>query len=161
MGIIMKGEGTTAGSTILAKIMNKYFGIKTGSAMLGFDLLVAVPSFVLIGFENMLLTIIELYISAVVLNKMLEAFIAKRAFTIISDKSETIAQALSNLNQTGITLLDGYGYVSGQPKKIIYCVCEAKLQVKVMDKIAQIDPTAFVVLDEVRSAYGNNLIKLL
>lgn len=161
MGIIMKGEGTTAGSTILAKIMNKYFGIKTGSAMLSFDLLVAVPSFVLIGFENMLLTIIELYISAVVLNKMLEAFIAKRAFTIISDKSETIAQALSNLNQTGITLLDGHGYVSGQPKKIIYCVCEAKLQVKVMDKIAQIDPTAFVVLDEVRSAYGNNLIKLL
>ena len=31
----------------------------------------------------------------------------------------------------------------------------------VMDKIAQIDPNAFVVLDEVRSAYGNNLIKLL
>ena len=123
--------------------------------------MVAVPSFVLIGFENMFLTIIELYISAVVLNKMLEAFIAKRAFTIISDKSEMIAQALSTLNQTGITLLDGHGYVSGQPKKIIYCVCQAKLQVKVMDKIAQIDPNAFVVLDEVRSAYGNNLIKLL
>lgn len=88
MGIIMKGEGTTAGSTILAKIMNKYFGIKTGSAMLGFDLMVAVPSFVLIGFENMFLTIIELYISAVVLNKMLEAFIAKRALRSFQTKAK-------------------------------------------------------------------------
>ena len=61
MGFIMKGEGTLAGSTILARIVNKFFGIKTGSAMLCFDLMVAIPSAVIIGFENMLLTIVELY----------------------------------------------------------------------------------------------------
>lgn len=65
MGFIMKGEGTLAGSTILARIVNKFFGIKTGSAMLCFDLMVAIPSAVIIGFENMLLTIVELYLSAV------------------------------------------------------------------------------------------------
>ncbi len=161
MGIIMKGEGTIAGSTILAKIVNKYWGIKTGSAMLCFDLVVALPSFIWIGFENMLLTIIELYISAVVLNKMLALFVAKRSFMIISAKSDELACALAKLNQTGITLLDGHGYVSNEPKKIIYCVCDANLQVKVMHQIEQIDPLAFVVLEEVRSAYGGNLIKLL
>ena len=60
MGFIMKGEGTLAGSTILARIVNKFFGIKTGSAMLCFDLMVAIPSAAIIGFENMLLTIVEL-----------------------------------------------------------------------------------------------------
>lgn len=161
MGIIIKGHGTIAGSTILAKIVNKYFGIKTGSALLFFDLLVALPSFVVIGFENMLLTVIELYISAHVLNKMLELFVSKRAFTIISDKSEQIAHALAELNQTGITLLEGTGYVSQTPKKVIYCVCEAKATVKLMHQIEELDPQAFVVLDDVRSAYGFNLTKLL
>lgn len=83
MGFIMKGEGTLAGSTILARIVNKFFGIKTGSAMLCFDLMVAIPSAVIIGFENMLLTIVELYLSAVILNKLLAQFVEKRSLTIL------------------------------------------------------------------------------
>lgn len=86
MGFIMKGEGTLAGSTILARIVNKFFGIKTGSAMLCFDLMVAIPSAVIIGFENMLLTIVELYLSAVILNKLLAQFVEKRSLTIISER---------------------------------------------------------------------------
>lgn len=161
MAIIIKGHGTIAGSTILAKIVNKFLGIKTGSALLFFDLLVAVPSFVVIGFENMLLTVIELYISAYVLNKMLEVFVVKRSFMIISDKSAQIACALAKLNQTGITLLEATGYVSQKPKKVIYCICEAKDTVKLMRKIGELDPQAFVVLEDVRSAYGFELAKLL
>ena len=125
MGFIMKGEGTLAGSTILARIVNKFFGIKTGSAMLCFDLMVAIPSAVIIGFENMLLTIVELYLSAVILNKLL------------------------------------HGYVSGQKKQLLYCVCDTKDLVKLMNLITELDPKAFVVMEEVRSTYGKDLLRIL
>lgn len=139
MGFIMKGEGTLAGSTILARIVNKFFGIKTGSAMLCFDLMVAIPSAVIIGFENMLLTIVELYLSAVILNKLLAQFVEKRSLTII----------------------DGHGYVSGQKKQLLYCVCDTKDLVKLMNLITELDPKAFVVMEEVRSTYGKDLLRIL
>ncbi|WP_369404597.1 YitT family protein [Secundilactobacillus odoratitofui] len=36
MGLIFRAGGTIAGSTILAKIVNRYLGIRNGSAMLFF-----------------------------------------------------------------------------------------------------------------------------
>ena len=159
MGFIMKGEGTLAGSTILARIVNKFFGIKTGSAMLCFDLMVAIPSAVIIGFENMLLTIVELYLSAVILNKLLAQFVEKRSLTIISERFEE--PALSDATKQGVTTIDGHGYVSGQKKQLLYCVCDTKDLVKLMNLITELDPKAFVVMEEVRSTYGKDLLRIL
>lgn len=161
MGFIMKGEGTLAGSTILARIVNKFFGIKTGSAMLCFDLMVAIPSAAIIGFENMLLTIVELYLSAVILNKLLAQFVEKRSLTIISERFEELASALSNATKQGVTIIDGHGYVSGQKKQLLYCVCDTKDLVKLMNLITELDPKAFVVMEEVRSTYGKDLLRIL
>ena len=161
MGFIMKGEGTLAGSTILARIVNKFFGIKTGAAMLCFDLMVAIPSAVIIGFENMLLTIVELYLSAVILNKLLAQFVEKRSLTIISERFEELASALSDATKQGVTIIDGHGYVSGQKKQLLYCVCDTKDLVKLMNLITEIDPKAFVVMEEVRSTYGKDLLRIL
>lgn len=161
MGFIMKGEGTLAGSTILARIVNKFFGIKTGSAMLCFDLMVAIPSAAIIGFENMLLTIVELYLSAVILNKLLAQFVEKRSLTIISERFEELASALSDATKQGVTIIDGHGYVSGQKKQLLYCVCDTKDLVKLMNLITEIDPKAFVVMEEVRSTYGKDLLRIL
>lgn len=161
MGFIMKGEGTLAGSTILARIVNKFFGIKTGSAMLCFDLMVAIPSAVIIGFENMLLTIVELYLSAVILNKLLAQFVEKRSLTIISERFEELASALSDATKQGVTIIDGHGYVSGRKKQLLYCVCDTKDLVKLMNLITEIDPKAFVVMEEVRSTYGKDLLRIL
>lgn len=161
MAFIMKGEGTLAGSTILAKIVNKFFGIKTGSAMLCFDLMVAIPSFVVIGFENMLLTIIELYLSAVLLNQFLDNFVAKKQLMIVSDKTNLLAQHLSLITGTGVTLVKGKGYISQQEKELLYLVCEAKDLVKVMGAIKKVDEAAFVVVEDVKSAYGRDLLRIL
>lgn len=161
MGLIMKGEGTLAGSTILAKIMNKFFGVRTGSAMLCFDLMVAIPSAVVIGFENMLLTIVELYLSAVILNKLLAQFVEKRSLTVISEHCGELAAVISDATGQGVTIIDGHGYVSGQEKKLLYCVCDPKDLVKLMNLISDLDPSAFVVMEEVRSTYGRNLLRIL
>lgn len=142
MGFIMKGEGTLAGSTILARIVNKFFGIKTGSAMLCFDLMVAIPS-------------------AVILNKLLAQFVEKRSLTIISERFEELASALSDATKQGVTIIDGHGYVSGQKKQLLYCVCDTKDLVKLMNLITELDPKAFVVMEEVRSTYGKDLLRIL
>ncbi|WP_424349415.1 YitT family protein [Latilactobacillus sp. 5-91] len=161
MAIIIHCQGTIAGSTILAKIVNRYLGIPNGSAMLFFDLIVAIPSGLIIGFQNMLLTIIELYLSAVVLNKLLAKFGAKRAVTIISDQYETIAETLSTQFQQGITIIKAQGYYSQNDRPMLYVICTAKQLATLVPVVSQIDVKALVVVEEVRSVQAEQLKQLL
>lgn len=161
MAIIMHCQGTIAGSTILAKIANRYLGVQNGSAMLFFDLIVALPSGLIIGFQNMLLTIIELYLSAVVLNKLLAKFGAKRAVTIISDQYASIAATLSSQFHQGITIIKAQGYYRQNERPMLYVICTAKQLAALVPVISTIDQQALVVVEEVRSVQAEQLQQLL
>lgn len=161
MWIIFRGEGTIAGSTILAKIMNRYFGIKNGSAMLMFDLCVAIPSVFIVGFQNMILTVIELYVSAVVLNGLLSRFGARKAVTIISNQTNEITSELSEMLHQGITLISAKGYYHQEKRPIIYLICTDKQVAQIVPLVSSVDPDAFVVVDNVHSVKGEALEKIL
>ncbi|GAA3618434.1 YitT family protein [Secundilactobacillus similis] len=160
MGLIFRAGGTIAGSTILAKIVNRYFGVQNGSAMLFFDLIVAIPSGLVIGFENMLLTVAELYISAVVLNKYLDTFGAKRSLLVISAQNQKIATALSDKLGHGVTLLKATGFYKQHNQDVLYFICTVREWPAVMTIIKQTDPEALVVTDRIRSVRGMELEEL-
>ncbi|GAX03056.1 hypothetical protein IWT140_00654 [Secundilactobacillus pentosiphilus] len=157
MGLIFRAKGTIAGSTILAKIVNRYLGIRNGSAMLFFDLTVAIPSGFVIGFQNMLLTVLELYISAVVLNKYLDAFGAKRSVLVLSKKNQAIGEALSDNLGQGVTMLKATGFYSQQDMDALFYVCSNRDWTAVMPIIMSVDPEALVVTDQIRSVRGFRL----
>ncbi|GED94222.1 YitT family protein [Lentilactobacillus buchneri] len=161
MWIIFRGEGTIAGSTILAKIMNRYFGMKNGSAMLMFDLCVAIPSVLVIGFQNMILTVIELYISAVVLNGLLSRFGARKAVTILSNQTDEITSELSSQLHQGITLISAKGYYHQEIRPMIYVICTDKQVAQIVPLVSSVDPDAFVVVENVHSVKGEALEKIL
>ncbi|WP_027826456.1 YitT family protein [Ligilactobacillus saerimneri] len=155
MGLIFKGHGTIAGSTVLAAILNKYFGFKTGYAMLIFDYAVAIPSLVVIGFENMLLTLVELYASAVVLNKILAWGVDQKALLITGEFPQTLGTDLTQLYGGKITELAGDTGVQ------LYYVCATSKYVNALNKIKQLAPAAYVVVSDVRSSYGRDVLRLL
>ncbi|KRL18085.1 hypothetical protein FD12_GL000928 [Lentilactobacillus rapi DSM 19907 = JCM 15042] len=161
MEIIFRGEGTIAGSTILAKIVNRYFGMQNGSAMLMFDLLVAIPSGLIIGFQNMILTVIELYVSAVVLNGLLSRFGARKAVTIISAQTDEVTAELSAVLHQGITLIKAKGYYHQEKRPMIYVICTDKQVAQIVPLVSSVDPEALVVVDNVHSVKGEALGKLL
>ncbi|MTV81534.1 YitT family protein [Secundilactobacillus folii] len=154
MGLIFRANGTIAGSTILAKIVNRYLGIRNGSAMLFFDLIVAIPSGLVIGFQNMLLTVIELYVSAVVLNKYLDAFGAKRSVLVFSERNQAIGKALSEQLGKGVTMIQAKGFYSQKNEDVLYYICSSKDWTTVIPIISSVDPHALVVTDQIRSVRG-------
>ncbi|WP_225049341.1 YitT family protein [Lacticaseibacillus kribbianus] len=161
MGIILRAHGTIAGSTILAKIINKYFGVKNGTATLMFDLCVAVPSGLIIGFQNMLLTVLELYVSAVVLNRFLDSFGAKHALMVVSPHNQAIAQALTDALGQGVTMLAATGFHSQKPQDVLYFVCTNAAWPQALAIVGAADPDALIIADQVRSVRGLQLGKLL
>ena len=86
IGIIVLAGGTTAGTVILARIVNKYLDISTPYALLFFDLIVVLISLTEISLAKCLVTVMSLYIGTKVMEFVIEGLNTKKAMTIISSR---------------------------------------------------------------------------
>ena len=158
IGIIVLAGGTTAGTTILARIANKYLDVSTVYALLFFDLIVVAISLTVLPLSKALVTVISLYIGTKVMDYVIEGLNTKKAMTIISSKPEEVAKAIDEQVGRGLTILNGHGYYSREEKDVLYVVV-AKTQVTRAKRIIKkIDKNAFLVIHDVRDVYGNGFL---
>ncbi|OEL03514.1 YitT family protein [Staphylococcus casei] len=158
IGVIVLAGGTTAGTTILAKIANKYLDVSTPYALLFFDLIVVIISLTVIPIASALVTVISLYIGTKVMDYVIEGLNTKKAMTIISSKPDEIAKVIDEQVGRGLTILNGRGYFSKQDKDILYVVITKTQVTKAKRLIRKIDDDAFLVIHDVRDVYGNGFL---
>ncbi len=136
IGLIIRVGGSTAGTTILAKIANKYLHWNISYALLFFDLIVVFSSFFIIGAEKLMVTIIMLYVGTKVMDFIIEGLNPKKAVTIISMQQDKIAEQVNLIMDRGVTVLQGKGYYSQEPKEVLYIVI-SKQEVPALKKIVE------------------------
>lgn len=160
IGLIIRVGGTTAGTTILARLANKYLDWSISYALLFFDIIVAVFSIFVIGIENFMFTILILYIGTKAMEFIIEGLNPKKAVTIVSAKHDAIASRVTDIMDRGVSVLRGYGYYTGQEKEILYIVI-SKQEVSMLKKIVKSeDPSAFVTIHDVRDVFGEGFIDI-
>lgn len=160
IGLIMLGHGTTAGSDILAKLLEKYFGINVPTGLLLIDVCIVLPSAFIIGAENVALTLINLYIQSKVIDFVLEGLNPRKSFFIISEKHIEIAEAIENQLGRGITILDGKGYFTKEKKEILYIIISRREVLPIKRIVAALDPNAFMTISHVQEVTGEGFTYL-
>lgn len=160
IGLIIRVGGTTAGTTILARLANKYWDWNISYALLFFDLIVAGFSIFVIGIEKVMFTVVILYIGTKAMEFIIEGLNPKKAVTIISTHHDRIAVRVTEIMDRGVTVLRGYGYYTGQPKDVLYIVI-SKQEVSMLKKIVRSeDKNAFVTIHDVRDVFGEGFIDI-
>ncbi|MEK3983553.1 YitT family protein [Paenibacillus sp. FSL K6-3166] len=160
IGLIIRVGGSTAGTTILAKIANKYLHWNISYALLFFDLIVVFSSFFIIGAEKLMVTIIMLYVGTKVMDFIIEGLNPKKAVTIISMQQDKIAEQVNLIMDRGVTVLQGKGYYSQEPKEVLYIVI-SKQEVPTLKKIVEnADRDAFLTIHDVRDVFGEGFVEL-
>ncbi|MGZ9583110.1 YitT family protein [Paenibacillus marinisediminis] len=160
IGLIIRVGGTTAGSTILARIMNKYLDWNVSYALLFFDLIVAFASMFIIGVQSLMLTIVMLYIATKVMDFIIEGLNPKKAVTIVSKEQNQIAEQVNVLMNRGVTVLYGHGYYTKEPKEMLYIVI-CKQEISQLKKICKsIDTEAFITIHDVRDVFGKGFVDI-
>ncbi|GAV13585.1 YitT family protein [Paenibacillus sp. MER 180] len=160
IGLIIRVGGTTAGSTILARIMNKYLDWNVSYALLFFDLIVAFASFFIIGPQGLMLTIAMLYVGTKVMDFIIEGLNPKKAVTIISVEHDRIAEQVNVVMDRGVTVLEGHGYYTKDRKQVLYIVI-SKQEVSTLKKIVRAtDKDAFITIHDVRDVFGEGFIDI-
>ncbi|MGC4379474.1 YitT family protein [Fictibacillus sp. Mic-4] len=160
IGLILRVGGTTAGTTILARITHKYLGWSISYGLLFFDMIVAFSSYFIIGAEKLMLTIIMLYIGTKVMEFIIEGFNPKKAVTIISKEPDQIAQQVNVLMDRGVTVLSGHGYYTKTQKDILYIVISKQEVIKLKKIVKAVDVNAFIAIHDVRDVFGEGFLDI-
>lgn len=154
LGIVFRFGGTTGGADILARIGQSLKGWSMGQVILFFDAAVIAMSLFYIPREKVLYTLVTVFISSKVIDFIQEGAYAAKAFTIISDRAEMIAEAITGSIDRGVTLFPAKGAYSKQTKEVVYCVVYRHEMRKLRNLVKELDPKAFMIISDVHDVLG-------
>ncbi|TQS74401.1 YitT family protein [Ornithinibacillus gellani] len=155
LGIIFRYGGTTGGVDIIARLVHKYVGWSMGKTMFLFDFLVITTSiFTMLDLVEGMYTLVAVFVGARIIDFIQEGAYSARGATIISIKSNEIAEKINIEMDRGVTVLAGRGSYTGEQRDVLYCVVGRNEIVKLKNIINAIDPHAFVAMSSVHDVLG-------
>ncbi|MBE5746007.1 MAG: YitT family protein [Clostridiales bacterium] len=162
MGLVVRGGGSTGGGEMLGKILATYNpDISIGKIILIVDFIVLALSFATYGIINSLYTLIAIYLASKVTDIVIDGGKGTKAYYIISDKHEEIADVILHKLYRGATLIDGKGVYSKKERNILMCLLN-KYEARNLRKLVfEIDDKAFLFCTSVSEAYGEGFSKIV
>jgi len=164
LGIIFKFKGSTAGSDIIAAILQKRYGFKPGQAIMFIDFIVISLAGIIIYLKDLsperpamsltLYAFFLLFVSSRLIDVVLDGFDYARSAIIISDKYDEIAKAIMDKLSRGATALKGRGLYKDIDREVLMTVVSRKEITLLTEIVEEIDPDAFLTIQNVHEVVG-------
>ena len=157
LGVVFLAGASTGGADIVARLLKlKLRNFPLGKLMLCMDLAIAVATGVVYRqFTNTLYSIVTLYLSSIMLDKVVYGFDYAKVALIISDKYEEIAAAIDARLDRGVTLLQGQGFYKRNDKYVLLSAVKRKQLAQLKELVMTIDPAAFIILQDAQQVLGD------
>jgi uncharacterized membrane-anchored protein YitT (DUF2179 family) len=153
-GLIFRAGGSGGGTGIIAMVLNRRFSVRVGLITFLLNSIPLVLGAFLIDLNAALYSIIYVYTSGSVMDRIITSFSERRSVWIISSQSSEICQQLLSKLHRGATLLSGKGAYSHSPVEVIYSVISPFELAKLKDLVITIDPKAFLIINETQEVIG-------
>lgn len=155
VGLIFCSNGSTGGTDIIAWIVNKYRNVTLGRIMMYCDIIIILSCYLIFqDWKRVLFGFTVLFIMSFVLDFVVNRQRQSVQFLIFSKNYEAIADGVSSRLDRGVTLLDGIGWYTKQPTKVIVVVAKRRESVDLFRLVKDIDPNAFISQSNVVGVYG-------
>ena len=161
LAVVFLNNGSTGGTDIVAAVLNKFHNISLGKALIIVDFCIIgscifVDSFgtVDLRFRKVVFGLCTMLIECLMLDYVMYWQRQSVQFLIFSKKYQEIAYAISRTTDHTLTILDGHGFWTGKPTKVLCLLAKKRESVHIFRLIKQIDPNAFVSQSSVIGVYG-------
>jgi uncharacterized membrane-anchored protein YitT (DUF2179 family) len=153
-GLVYRAQGTSGGSDILARILNRWRGVPMTQSYLITDTVVILAAGFVFDWQHALYAIITLYVSGLVVDTTMEGAGTVRTAMIVSAQSEAVAGRILTEMERGVTLLAGTGAYTGASRPVLYCVVSRSEVQQLKAIVHAADPKAFMVIGVAHEALG-------
>ncbi len=153
-GLVLRGNGSNGGFDIPGMIAKKYFNLPPALIMYCLDLVVILYHAMNIPVMNTIYGLVVIMVSNISVTEVLAYGRNEAKIMIFSRKYEDIRPVILHDLDEGMTYLNGVtGYEQKETKVIVTVVPYNKIN-PVKKAVLNIDPEAFVVVENVRSVLG-------
>jgi uncharacterized membrane-anchored protein YitT (DUF2179 family) len=155
VGLILRGNASAGGSTIIARIIASRSHFKPGEVIFGLDLLIVLTSaLVFHSIEPALWSLIGIYVTSRCIDMILTGALTEKVVHIASSRPDELSQQISlQLGRQG-TILKGTGLHRDEEKTLIFVTVDARRITLLRDIIRQTDPDAFMVVMDAAEMLG-------
>ncbi|MCB5950622.1 YitT family protein [Enterococcus sp. BWT-B8] len=153
-GLIYRVGGTTGGSDVIARILEKNFGVSMGRSLLLFDVFVLTLSLTYLDVKRIMYTLIVSFVFSKIVDSVLDGAYSAKGMLVISNCSEDIGEVIMAMLERGVTYLSGTGGYSQIDKKILYVVVSPSEIIEIKRIVHELDPKAFISVTNVHEAIG-------
>lgn len=153
-GIVFRSRASMGGVDIIAVAIKRKSGINISTISLSINVVVVCIGLFINRLEIAMYTLITMYISSVVINRVIEGFDRKKLLFIVTEKETEVSNMIMNELGRGVTYFYGEGAYTGERKRIIYCLVTLNQIVKVKKMIEDLDPTSLMSVIDVSEVQG-------
>lgn len=156
LGLAVRGDGTTGGTDLVAKIVHKKNPfMNLGQLILIIDAGIIVTSAIVFrDIDVALYSIVAVFVMTKVLDVITEGVEYTKAMFIISNKPEEIAEYILKEVGRGATGLQGRGMYTGENKEVLLCIVHRREIPKLKKKIKEIDNRSFTIITTATETIG-------
>ncbi|MFA7494387.1 MAG: YitT family protein [Proteiniphilum sp.] len=161
VGLVMSVNGSSGGTDIIVLVINKYRNITPGRTMLFVDLVIVASSFLIFkSMETIVFGIIIIAVMATSVDWVLNGIRQSVQFFIFSTQYEEIATQINLQLHRGCTVLDGVGWYSQKPQKVLLVMAKRNESNSIFRLVKQIDSSAFISQSNVVGVYGQGFDRM-
>ncbi len=157
VGLIMRGNASAGGTSIVAKIVaaNSYW--KPAQVILFIDFLIILSSiYVFADIEKAMWSMISIYFTAKAINTLLSGSPSKKVVHLVSDKAEVLSEKIIEKIGDSGSIIKGTGLHPKEEKTIIFIIVELNKLRTLRDIIKEHDEEAFMVVMDASELLGRD-----
>lgn len=156
MGLAFTNNGSSGGTDIIAKIINKYRTVTLGRALLFIDVVIICSSGFLpdAGIDRVIYGLIAMTVTSITLDMYINGIRQSVQFFIFSNKYAEIADAITQKAHRGVTVIDSQGWYSKKKTKVIVLIARRNESTQIFKLVKNIDSDAFISQSAAIGVYG-------
>ncbi len=161
IGFVFNANGSTGGTDIVVAVLNKFKNMAFGRGMLLCDFIIICSSYIVFhDYVKIIYGLVVMGVMTYVIDMVINGFRQSVQFLIFSSKYELIADVINKELKRGCTVLDGTGWYSKEPKKVIVLLARRSEATEIFRAIKSIDSDAFISQSVVKGVFGKGFEKI-
>jgi uncharacterized membrane-anchored protein YitT (DUF2179 family) len=155
IGIVFTQGGSTGGTDIVAMIINKYRNISYGKVILALDVVIISSSyFIFKNIETLVHGFVIMAVASYVIDLILTGNKQSVQIFVFSKKSHEIADRIGTETKRGVTFIKGTGWYTKSEHDILMIITRRMESSSLFRIIKEVDPEAFISVNNVMGVYG-------
>lgn len=156
--LLFNMSASSGGTDIIAAILNKFWGINFGKALLVSDVLIVAASFLFFPIKVCLFSVAGLFIKSFAIDGFIENINLCKYFNIICDDPTLICNFITKELKSTATVSKVRGAFSYRNKYVIFSVMSRSKAVKLRNFIKDNDPNSFIMITNSSEIIGKGFL---